>query len=372
MKAIPKSRILTASRTSKGYATVDAYVENVVRTLQNNYGLKVKLALQPSDVHDPTEIPNYLAGYKPFMYRADQASPVVLVDHDQDKYRQFAQDDTFRRVDVKGSNTPYGIPEVDPSTSLTNYSVVNRYIGAFVPDQTESNATNPNYRPRFAASRRCRRAIDLDRELDVFSTSGLLGTTGNWASSSQVALAAGQNWNGGASANPILDLQTCHEVTAQPIAAFWMNRQTANAFVRNALVKDHFRQFLGDNAITGALNDLGDLNKLVDFAIPGVGFVRVSDSKVKNESTGNLDYILPKGVVFAVTVPASQFPLDGEEIATTYTFRRKGPSGTGYEAREFRVEDRGPLGGTFVVISMADIAVMTANNAGAIITGAVT
>lgn len=362
MKALP----LSSFRIADG--SPEAAKVALERYVQKLLGEKVKLALQPSDVHDPTEIPTYLAGYKPFMFRADQASPVILVDHDEDKYRQFSSDDTFRRVDVKGSNTALTTPEVDPTSSLTNYKVVNRYVGSFVPDQTESNATNPNYRPRFAASRRCRRAIDLDREIDVW---GLLGVVGTWATGNRIVLDADQKWNGGADSNPILDLQTALEVSAQQITEFWMNQKTVNAFVRHDKVKDHFRMFMGDNALSGLITELGNMKKQIDFAIPGVGVVRVVPGKVKNETTGNLDYILTDGVVVATVVPDSAFPLDGEEIASTYTFRRKGPSGTGYEAREFRIENRGPLGGTMVVISMADIAVQTSNTAGAILTGAV-
>jgi hypothetical protein len=366
MKALPATSFRVAPGAD-GKVSIDA-VQVALERAFHSQGMKVKLNLLPSDVHDPTEIPTYLAGYKPFMFRADQASPVILVDHDEDKYRQFSSDDTFRRVDVKGSQTQLTTPEVDPTSSLTNYKVVNRFIGSFVPDQTESNATNPNYRPRFAAARRCRRAIDLDREIDVWA---LLGLTTSFASGQRVALTADQKWNGGASSNPILDLQTMLEVSAQQITEFWMNQKTANAFIRHDKVKDHFRMFMGDSALQGTINDIGNMKKQVDFAIPGIGVMRVAAAKVKNETTGNLDYVLADGIVVATVVPDSSFPLDGEEIATTYTFRRKGPSGTGYEAREFRIENRGPLGGTMVVISMADIAVITANNAGAILSGAV-
>jgi hypothetical protein len=65
-------------------------------------------------------------------------------------------------------------------------------------------------------------------------------------------------------------------------------------------------------------------------------------------------------------------PVDGESIATFKTFRRRGPAGVGYTVREYFVNDRGPEGGTMVVVSMADISMVTANNAGGIITGAVT
>ena len=66
-------------------------------------GQRVTLALDPADVHDPTEMSEYLAGYRPFEYRADEVSEPVLVDNDSDKYRTFSGDDAFRRVPVKGS-----------------------------------------------------------------------------------------------------------------------------------------------------------------------------------------------------------------------------------------------------------------------------
>jgi hypothetical protein len=138
-------------------------------------------------------------------------------------------------------------------------------------------------------------------------------------------------------------------------------------------VKDHYRQFNGDAALGGAILKLGQVTKAgnrVDFDIPGIGTIRVVAGKVKNETTAGLDYIMPKGIVTAVTVPDQTVPVDGEEIATTYTFRRRGPNGTGFETREFRIENRGPYGGTMVVASMGEVAVMTSTIAGGCITGA--
>lgn len=328
-------------------------------------GQRVTLALQPSDVHDPTEIPTYLAGYKPFGYRADEASKAVLVDNDEDKYRSFDSDDAFRRVSVKAS-TSGAVPEVDPKSALATYKVVDRFLGSFIPRQTELQTGN-NYQPRMAASRRCRRALDLDREIDVWT---LLGTNTNWATTQRTALAATYNWNSGVNSDPIFDLQTAIEKAAQPVSAIWMNQKVAHTLLRHDKVKDHMRQMLGDAAASAATQQVSmadDQN--VDFVIPGFRPIRVVASKVKNESTSALDYILGD-VVVLVTVPPGT-PTDGEEIASTYTFRRRGPSGTGFESREFEVPGRGPLGGTMVVVSQADIAVMTGSNCGGIITGVI-
>ena len=43
-------------------------------------GERYSLTLQPSDVHSAEELATYLAGYKPFDFRADEASPPILTE----------------------------------------------------------------------------------------------------------------------------------------------------------------------------------------------------------------------------------------------------------------------------------------------------
>lgn len=330
-------------------------------------GEKVNLALTPTDVHQPEEMATYLAGYSNPQMRADEVSPPVLVDRDQDYFRTSDSDDAFRRVAVKAS-LQSSIPEVDPKTNLALYKVVDRFVGSFVPTVTELNAVKA-FKPRAAALRRCKNALSIDREYDVWD---MLTTTGNWNSNNVLALGATQKWNGGSASDPIKDLQTVNELSAMSPVEYWMNLTVANAFVRHDKVKDHFRQFNGDAAIAGAINTLNNAvakaPTTIDFAIPGVGVVHVVSGRAKNAS-GVVGFILGSSFVVATHRPPG-VPTDAEDIATSYSFRRKGPSGIGFETREFFVQNRGPLGGTMVVCSMADTAVMTANVVGGLITGA--
>lgn len=344
----------------------------------NQYGKAgqvVTLALQPADVHDPTELSTYLAGYSNGRFRADEASPIVLVDNDSDKFRNFNSDDTFRRVDVKTS-IQGAIPEVDPSTVISTYKVVDRLIGSFIPARTEKQTGN-SYSPRMAASRRCMRAILLDREIDVFGTP-LLGTTTNFNSAVRFPLGANANWGllttqgEGSASDPMFDVQNAMVNSAEVITDNWMNPKTAFGFLRHSKVRNHMRQMIGDGAADAAILQVQNAQAKgasVDFRIPGLPPFRVVGGKVKNESTGNLDFILADGVVVG-TVSLDGVPEDGEEIATTYTFRSRGIAGNGIQTREFFVDGRGPNGGTMVVATMADIAVMTGSNCGYIITGA--
>jgi hypothetical protein len=328
-------------------------------------GQRVNLELTPQDVHDPTEIPTYLAGYRPFGFRADEMSPIVLVDNDEDKYRTFSADDTFMPVDVKGATTG-PIPEVDPKTTLATYKVVDRFVGSFISRITESqrgNAYAPN--ARMAAARRCRRAIDLDREIDVMT---LLGTSANWAAA--VRTAATNAWTDTTNGTPIADTQAAIEKSNQPVTGVWMNQKVAHTFLRHPEVKDQMRQMMGDQAATNVASQIAMLaaeGRAADFVIPGFPPFHVVASKYNNGSA--ITYVLGDVVVLVTRPPG--VPQDGEEIASSYTFRRRGPSGVGFTSREFVVEGRGPEGGVMVVVACADIAVFTSNVAGGIITGVI-
>lgn len=322
---------------------------------------RYSLALLPSDVHDPTELPTFLAGYKPFRFRADEVSPPILVDNDEDKYRVFSSDDAFRHVEVKQSSTA-SVPEVDPSSSLTTYKVVDKFVGSFVPRQTESQTGNA-YRPLMVAGKRAMNAILLDREIDVWT---LLETNTNWATANRLAVT--NTWDSDLG-TPIADVQTAIQASAQEVTGVWMNEKVAHAFLRHADVKDHMRQFGGDAVVQRVFGDLGAANvRNVDFGIPGLPPFHVATAKVKNEDTAALDYVLDD-VCVLVTMPMELPPQDGEEVASSYTFRRRGPNGNGIEVREFTVEARGPYGGTMVVVSLSDTAEMVANTCGGIITG---
>jgi hypothetical protein len=329
-------------------------------------GDRVSLALTPADVHDPTELSEYLAGYKPFGMRADEASPMVPVTKDEDKYRSFDSDNVFRRVRVKGS-TQGAVPEVDPKSRLESYKVVERYIGSFVPRQTQDQTGPTSYDPVMAAGARCMTGIELDREIDVWT---LLGTVANW-NANQQTVASGAGWTDLVTGDPILDVQTAVESSDQPVSSIWMNQRVANIFLRHPAVRDHMRQFFGDSpqqGIAQAVLNAQNAGAGQDFLIPGIPPIKVVASKVLNETTGLIEYILAD-VAVLVTVPAGGVPTTGDEIATTYTFRRSGPAGTGVEVREFEIENRGPKGGTMIVVSVADIPILTANNAGGIISG---
>jgi hypothetical protein len=142
-------------------------------------GQKLQLGLSTADVHDPTELPTYLAGYSNEEFRHAEICQIIPVDKDEDKYRTFSSNVAFLPVTVK-TNDDANIAEVKVDSSLTNYKVQPRRLGAFIPD-TVRNQANPNYNVEFVHMERAARAINMDLELDVVGPTGLLTTSGNWA-----------------------------------------------------------------------------------------------------------------------------------------------------------------------------------------------
>ena len=329
-------------------------------------GQVVTLALAPADVHDPSVMPTYLAGYTNAAMRADEASKIILVDKDHDKIRNFDSDDAFALIDVKGSISS-SIPEVDPASSLSEYKVKDRFVGSFINEITEMNADNP-YRPRQVAMRRCGRAIQMDREVDWWTLISLAAT---WNANNVVTLGGTTKWNGGSASNPVQDIQARLIASAQPITDCWMNQTVANALVNHALVQSWTKLWVGDAGWTGTAQAIANAGLgAIDFTLPGIACrFHVVNGKYKVVSTGALSYILGNHVIFTTSPPG--IPSDGEEIATSYTFRRRGASAVGFETREFRVEGRGPKGGTMVVAYEASDILVTSSISGGAIRNAV-
>lgn len=326
-------------------------------------GKHIGLALAPSDVHVPSEMPTYLAGYRNAEFRADEMSQVIPTGKTSDYYRTFDQDDAFQHVNVKGS-LEGSIPEVSPRSSAVKYETVHKFLGTFLSDYTEQNASGSAYRPRQVAARNLARFLMLDREIDVAT---MLTTAGNWGSSSfYTTLGATAKWNGGSASDPIADIQARSEASAQEPTDVWFNRKVANAFLRHPAVRDQMRQMLGDRGadnIAAALDNQKPGARL-DFSLPGLPTFHVVAAKRKNATTGVLEYVMSDDTVLTVRPPG--VPMDGEDIATSYTFRFTGDQGVGFQTREFRVEGRG-VGGTMIVAQVSDVPVFTGTNCGGLI-----
>ena len=328
-------------------------------------GATFQFALTPDDVSIQEEIDTFLAGFSPQGFRADEACPLVLVDQDTDQFRIFTQNNTFRQANVLAS-LQSDIEEVDPETVLSEYRVVERALGAFIPRVTEGQAA-PLYDVRLAAARRIQMALSLDREIRIFGTGGLLSTAGNWNANNVETIAGGSEWTV-TTVDPILDIQQRILASAQPVTGIWFNEEVGFTFLRNPNVRDHMRQMLGDDRPQAqAVDAAGARNQQIqDFQIPGLPPFHIVPQKVLNETTSLLEPILTDSVVLTCQ-PAGGVPVTGEEIMTAVSWRRRGPSGNGFTTREFEAEARGLEGGTMMVSGHAEEEQFISNVCGGLI-----
>jgi len=343
--------------------------------LPNGKTESLRLSLSPSDVHAPEELPNFIAGYSAGPYCADQASPVILVDQVSDEYRTHT-DHAFRRVECKTSQQG-AVAEVDPETSLTPYRTVVRACGSFIPTRTEQVGTK-GFKPRQASGKRVKRVLSADREIDVFGPNGVIGNPANFDAALQDILPPLERWgdlegkNPGANADPLADLDNIITNSWQAPTDIWMNGLVARVFIKFPKVLDLIRGTYGDQAQTQLNAVRGAGKTIVTFEILGYPPIHVCTAKIKWTSTAAPTYILGNHVVLT-TRPMGQngelvtSMMDDEEIATTVTFRMREASGTGYNTREYFVESRGHLGGTMIVASQEDVAVVIAPNVGGFI-----
>lgn len=336
---------------------------------KDRQGRSVKLTLVPDDVSISEEIPTWAAGFKNAEWRADEISPVVLVDKDVGQYRNLSGDNVFVHVPVKGHvNGPVQL--IDLSSSLAPYRCLYRFIGTPINPVTERQST---FRLRQAATNMIMTKMMLDREVDVVS---LVTTLTNWNANQRVTLGAGFEWSvsgtPGVDSDPVKDLQDRIEGSDTAGSEFWMNPKTAFAFLRHPAVKDYMRQMYGDTpptAISSAQGAPVARSGIRDFTLLGVGTIKIESARKRNTTTGKNDYLWPDGVVTYLT-QTEGMPTDMESMATTKTLRTRGPAGTGFGTRQYRLEAVGPEGTDVIAIFNAEIPLMTANSAGGIITGA--
>lgn len=325
----------------------------------------IKLALVPSDVRSVEEIDTYMPGYRRFPFRADEVSPVLLVDASIAEYRVYDLANIFRQVRSETSlQAP--VAEVDPETSMQTYRCRPYALGGFIPAMTRAQAKNFN--PEEIAARRVADALGLGRELRVMNKATALAT---WATGQRTTLTSDFKWNGGALSDPLLDIQTRSEASTQPVTDIYIGVKAVHALLRHPKMMDYIANALGGGPRPQAMIDamgVAPTSRQLDFEIPGLPPFHVVSSKVLNDTTGALDDIIG-GHVFMVSNPAGQAQF--EDIRTFQTFRVRGPSGTGFVSRMFELPTRGRDGGDMLVSGYDDAEVVVTNSAGGLIRDAV-
>lgn len=319
------------------------------------------LDMAPADVHVPALIPGYASGYRNEAPIADMYAPPILVPAQQGLYYEFDKKDAFQRAAPTVGASDASVAEVTPRFAKSSYLTQMYALGGYVPVEVDANA-DPQLRLRQATMRRVVNALVLEREIRVAS---LATTAGNWDASVVTTLGASFKWNGGGSADPILDLQTRIEASWGATSALFMSERTYNAFARTAAVQ----KFFASKSTAAPIPDPGQMSALLRLPPIYVGSMRYINN------LGNLVYVWGDDVVLA-RHPEEMPPTNQDDVASAVTFRwnqATGPDGTssnGMIVREFFDPSRGAQGGHKIVLVHHDIEKQTSRFVGGLIKSA--
>jgi hypothetical protein len=318
------------------------------------------LDLGPSDVHIPSAMPNFASGYKNEPPIADLMAPPLLAGKQVDDYYQFAKEDAYQRATPMASAGGGEVAEITPRLSNDQYSCKERALAGYVPSQVEANADAP-LRILQATTRRVMSALMIEREIRV---SGLLQNTSNWNSAQVQTIAAGAQWNGGASSDPIKNIHTAMENSYGGITAIGMSEKAYHEFCRNAQVQK-FIQFKDNKEPLPSPGELSTYFQLPPILVGKMKYISAADTSPPTYVWGN-DVVL-------IRQPEEMPPSSQEDVATAYTFRwnvqnpKDGVATNGWIVRQFFVQSRGSMGGMRIVVVHNDAEKMTSKFAGGLL-----
>lgn len=332
-------------------------------TYRDDTGRLVTMDLSPSDVHIDTAAANILVGYRNGGFIADRVSPVVVKDKQSNKYYVLDPADTFQLVQGASTTGPgAAVREISPRLSRQAYSVKPRALASFVPSETESAADTP-LRPGAMAAKRVMDALLLGREYRVAKK---LTTAANWASGQVITLGSTNKWNGGTASDPIGNIFALMSASVMHPTHLVASYPGLVAFLTNPAVRE-YTKFKAD--IPALPN-----TDAQEFQFPGLPPIIVSTAKYR-AADGSLQYIWGNNIA-AVRIPPGGISADGQDVATSLTFRwqinaEDARVQQGISVRSFFLEDRGPNGGRKYVVNHYDDERIIDNTVGGLLVGVV-
>ena len=163
----------------------------------------VALGLDPSDVTIRTLLSEAALESMEGAFLQDQVAPVQLVD--QRSGQVYLTSRTANRAEVR-DDLGEGAPAARIPSGLSSVTYDCKPYGLESDVNEQLAGEHPLLENVANETRRVGQAVYLQQELRVCGPSGALFTTGNYAAANVQALSGGYQWNGGASANPIQDM----------------------------------------------------------------------------------------------------------------------------------------------------------------------
>lgn len=316
---------------------------------------KFSMDLTADDVHVQQAMADAVMGYKLQEGVADRVLKVIPRDKQSDKYYIWDKKDTFEQAENLNAAAGGQVAELTTRLSTDNYNATCYAIAAFIPAEVEANADS-KVAPRRQAVRRCMNVHALARE---YRAAQLLKNGASYGASFKATLGATAKWNSGSASNPVQDIYDRVEAVGMPVTSMVMSERTWHDFSLNAKVQGFgtYKDSVDPVARAEAANKLTSLL--------GLPPVVIGKMKGFNKATGALEYIWGDDVIFTHEPQGEGLALDGQDIATAYTFRWNKPlsamqgidasmTDSGFFIRTYFDKRRGPLGGTVVVVGTYD------------------
>lgn len=307
-------------------------------------GEKVMLAVTPSDTAQVTELETYLGGYSQGGLGADLLSPIVPVEKETFKRRDFSHLNAFAPVEDRVGRSG-AINQIEHASATIEAKTEEHALAAFIPYASENDAV-ANYNVRAAHSSMILDKLLLNREIRRFDTAT---TATTWNAANYILIGAATRWNTGASKDPWGNLIYLCKQSWAKITNIFMNLEVSGYFLSDSKVKAAADFVLGTGGPkNGLVVENGTLG-LQTFKLPGLPPVTVIDSK--KYVGGAMTSVLADDVIL-VNNPLSLS--GGDTLASFLSMRYRGRSGTGYTVNEYVPYGRGLNGGTMLEAGFAD------------------
>ena len=322
-------------------------------------GEKITMAVAPSDVRTTEELDTYLGGYSSNEFCMDLVSKVVLVDKSEGITRDLSKENVYEVVET-AVGALGAINQVDIGSSTGSYKTQDQGLASFIRWDSENEAT---FQLRATTAEMLFEKVNLRREVRGW---GLLTTLGSWNSANRTSLGASTYWDTGASKDPLANIRTRIIASLARVTDIWMNPEVAGWFLQDTKVIAFMRQMLGDTAPNPSIAAAAAASQeRQQFSIPGFPPFTIVPCRRTNATTGAMEYILGDDVVLTCSPPG--VPRDGRKMATTYSFRQKGPSGTGIANNEYVPQDKGLYKGIMLETGFSEDLKMMSPTAGGLI-----
>lgn len=327
-------------------------------------GEVIEMAVTPAESGDQDRvIDSYLGGYSNQQLCADQISPPVIVNQEKGTRIDFSKENAFQHVPA-GVGRNGALKEVEHLNERTSYQTQEYGLASFVSWGSQNDSV-PQLDLKRATATMLMQKVLLDREIRVKTD---LTTTANWDAANTTTLTSGQKWNGGASADPLADIQARLAASAMRVDMMVMNPDVAAACLKDTEIRAFLRQVHGDDRQADAVIRAASYSQDAEvIKLAGLPDILICPAKVLNESTGALDYIWPNDVVFLSKASG----MSEVEIATHMTFRHRGSSGNGIIRNEWIPMDRGLNKGVMLEVGFGEDTFFPSNICGGHIKDAV-